>query len=170
MGFWSRLIGYATKEEAAGIRMEDNDPWVITPPRDPANVLRCLPILFPSGGFVYFEDLVEKQFEYWLTGHSVPAPIKIAYGTIWPKPTYYHIPLTKELLSEAAYVVGQEGMAFPTIHLHVHDGKQVLMEWHDAIDNNPMLISSAMQKEKVVAFAHAIGVDRIERVSDEQSK
>lgn len=168
MSFWSRLLRYATSEEMAGKSMEDPDPWLILPQRDPVNVLRYLSILFPEGGFVYFEDTTNKFIKMWLSENSVPAPIKVAIGTIWPKPDYYHIPLTQNLLLRIADVSDENKIYFPSIHLHVHNGEKVLCEWHDAIACDPILVSSNIPKEKIDAFANAISADRVMRKSEER--
>ena len=158
MGFLSRLFGFATKEEAGGAKLNDREPWVVPPNRDASVVLRALPILFPIGYFVYFEDTTESSFAAWLKAHTLPAPLKIARGTIWPKTDYYHVPLEPSLLAEAANIVDREGIALPSIHLCVHDGKQVLLEWYDAFCDDSICVASLIPRDRVEAFAHALGV------------
>jgi len=161
MSLMSRLFGYATKEEAAGSSLEDQHPWVIPPSRDATAILRSLPALFPRDAFVYFEGPAEARFAGWLVAHVIPPPLKIAYGTIWPKPDCYHIPLVAALLEEAAVLVDREGVALPCLHLHVHDGVQVLLEWHDAFVDDPMYVASIVPRDRVEAFARAIGVSPV---------
>ncbi len=126
-------------------------------------MLRSLPILFPTDAFVYFEGTTENRFAAWLVAHAIPAPLKIAYGTIWPKPDCYHLPLQSDLLTEAADFVDRDGISLPSIHIHVHDGKRVLLEWHDAFCDDPMYVASAVPRDRVDEFARALGVGNVAR-------
>jgi hypothetical protein len=88
----------------------------------------------------------------------VAAPLTVACGTIWPKPDWFHIPLTPSLMEEAAVLVDQRGIALPSIHMHVHDGAKVILEWHDAFVDDPMYVSSEISREYVEAFADRLHV------------
>ncbi|MCC6486542.1 MAG: hypothetical protein IT364_03515 [Candidatus Hydrogenedentes bacterium] len=167
MSLFSRLLGYATKEEAAGARMSGPKAWVVPPTRNCESMLRALPILFPDGGFVYFEGTTESRFAAWAEAHAVVPPLKIAYGTLWPRPDFFHIPLEANLMEEAAVLIKQHGIRQPTIHVHVHDGAKVLLEWHDAFEDDPMYVSTALSRERVEAFASAMDVGPVSSVTSE---
>ena len=159
----SRLFGYASRDEADGARLADPHPWVVPPSRDAGAMLRALPILLPRGGFVYFEGTTEAAFESWARAHAVSVQLKIAYGTIWPKPDWFHVPLDPALMQEAAGLIERNGIALPSIHIHVHDGVTVLLEWHDAFVDDPMYVSSAIPREAVEAFASSMNVGPVSR-------
>jgi hypothetical protein len=120
-------------------------------------------MLFPVGALVYFEGTTEGKFAQWLEAHTTPTSLKVAYGTIWPQPDCYHVPLESTLLQEAAALIEQERIALPCIHLHVHDGNRVLLEWYDAFGNDPMYIASAVPRDRVDLFVGAIGVGPVSR-------
>lgn len=94
---------------------------------------------------------------------SIASPLKVAFGTIWPKPDFYHLPLQSELLEEAADLVDRRGISLPSIHLHVHDGERVLLEWHDAFCDDPMYVATSFPRERVEEFARAIGAGEVTR-------
>ena len=167
MSLLSRLLRYATKEEAAGARMSGSKAWVVPPTRNCAAMVRALPILFPDGGLVYFEGTTESRFAAWAEAQAVSPPLKIAYGTLWPRPDYFHIPLTAALLDEAAALIDRHGIRQPAIHVHVHDGAKVLLEWHDAFEDHPMYVSTTLPRERVEAFAAAMGVGPVSSVTSE---
>jgi hypothetical protein len=158
VGFLSRLLGYATADEMAGARLEGDRVWRVPGTRDGSAVLRALPALLHAGGFVYFEGTVDEGFARWLGAHAVTVPLKIAYGTIWPRPDWFHVPLDAALMDEAARVVDEQGVPMPSIHLHVHDGARVLLEWHDAFGSNPMYVSAAIPRATVDELAARLGV------------
>ena len=136
---------------------------MVPPTRDGTVFLRNLPILFDSNTFVYFEGTTERRFEQWLEEHAVQVQLKIAVGTIWPKSDFYHVPIEPSLLEEAAGLVEQHGIAYPAIHVHVHDTQRVLLEWHDAFSDDPMYVHSTLPMERVDTFARAIGVGPVSR-------
>ncbi len=155
--FLSRLLGYASKDERDGATLDDPEAHTIAPGRDQAAFLRALPSLFPASACLFFEGTTARAFSDWLKSHSVSAPLKIAVDTIWPRPDYYHLPLHPNLIAEAADLIEREGIAFPSIHIKVHDGKRVLLHWHDAFGDDPILIASSVPTDRVLTFARAIG-------------
>jgi hypothetical protein len=122
--------------------------------------LRSLPILFPVGALVYFEGTTEGKFAEWLEAHTMSPSLKVAYGTIWPRPDYYHVPLEAALLEEAADLIEREHVVQPCIHLHVHDRNRVLL---DAFDDDPMHIASVVPRDRIDLFVRAIGVGPVSR-------
>jgi hypothetical protein len=112
---------------------------------------------------VYFEGTTESAFASWALEHAVAAPLKIAYGTIWPRPDWFHIPLDPSLLEQAAVLIDQHGIALPSIHVHAHDGTKVILEWHDAFVADPMYVSSEIPRESVEAFADRLHVGPVSR-------
>ena len=163
MGIFSRLLGRASPAEVQGARLEDRHPWVVPSTRDAAGFLRALPALFPDGGFVYFEDTTERLFASWAQGHAVESPLTIASGTIWPRPDWFHIPLDSSLLEQAATLIERQRIVLPSIHVHVHNGITVLLEWHDAFVNEPIYITSEIPRERVYAFANHLQVAPVTR-------
>ena len=158
MSLFSWLLNYSTREEMAGVRLDDTRPWIVPATRDAAAWLRALPTLLPVGGFVYFEDFTDRVFWSWAQAHAVPAPLKIARGTIWPKADVIHLPLDAVLLEEAAGIIDRNRVALPSIHVHAHDGTKVILEWHDAFVDHPMYVHSEIPRETVDAFAARLNV------------
>ena len=112
---------------------------------------------------MYFEGTTEGSFAEWLEVHKTSTSLKVAYGTIWPRPDCYHVSLESALLEEAAGLIKRVGIALPRIHLHVYDGKRVLLEWHDAFGDEPMYIASVVPCDRIDLFVRAIGVGQASR-------
>jgi hypothetical protein len=163
MSFLSRLLRYATKEDLAGVRLETRERWIVPPTRDVVRFLRSLPILFPASAFVYFEGTTERELTTWLEAHSIAPPLKIALGTIWPKPNFHHLPLRLELLDEVVGLIERNRIGIPSYHLHVHDGARVVLEWHDAFCNDPLYVATSVPRERVEEFARVLGVGQVAR-------
>jgi hypothetical protein len=165
MSFLSRLLGYATKGDLAGASLQ-GERWVIPSTEDGGVFLRSLPILFAADSLAYFEGIEEESFKDWLASHAIAPPLKIAMGTIWPKPDFYHVPLRPALMEEAAGLVDRKGIVLPSFHFHVHDGERVLLEWHDAFSDDPMYVSASIHGGAVEAFARAIGAGKVALEAD----
>ena len=154
----ARILNCPSREELSGASLTDTQALQVPPTRDAARFLRGLPVLFPDGAIVYFEGTTERPFAAWLSAHAVTPGLKIGAGTIWPRPDTYHVPLEAALLNEASSVVEREGISLPSIHVHVHDGTRVLLEWHDAFISDPMYIHSDVPQDRIEAFCRTIGV------------
>lgn len=158
MGFLSRIFGYASRHDREGATFDDAHAWTLEGRADPDAFLRALPILFPSGRFVYFEGTTYRQFATWLKANSVPAPLKVGMETIWPRPDFFHLPLQPDLLASAADIVDDKGIALPSIHLQVHDGSGILLYWHDAFGDDPMFVAKSVPSDRIEEFAGALGI------------
>ena len=157
MGFLARLFGAVSKEERAGIRLADSNPWRVEPTRDVERFVRALPALVPAGAIAYFEDTAESHVKEYLLRVSVPAPAKVAVGTIWPRPDCYHVPVTVETMEAMARFLEQNPAGFFCTHCHVYLDGQVLLEWNDAFIRDPLYISHTISREAVERFAQAVG-------------
>ena len=157
MGFLARLFGGVPKEEWTGIRLTDTEPWCVSPTKDVERFVRALPSLVPDGSIVYFEDTAEAHVKRYLQSVSVPSQIRLALGTVWPRPDCYHVPLTPETMETLAAFLDKTPAGFFCAHCHVYRDGVVLLEWHDAFTNVPMYISRTIDHEAVAAFAARLG-------------
>ena len=157
MGFLARLFGAVPKKEWTGIRLADTDPWCVSPTRDVERFVRALPALMPPGSIVYFEDTAEPHVRHYLEGVSVPSQVRVAIGTIWPRPDCYHVPLTAESMEALALFLEKHPAGFFSAHCHVYRDGVVLLQWHDAFIDDPMYISRTISADAVARFAQALG-------------
>lgn len=157
MGFLARLFGAVPKEERRGIRLLDAEPWCVTATKDVERFVRVLPLLMPSGSVVYFEDTAEPHVRSYLQSVSVPPQVRVARGTIWPRPDCYHVPVTAETMDAMAAFLEKNPAGFFSAHCHVYRDDVVLLEWHDAFSNVPMYVSRTIGADAVARFAQALG-------------
>jgi hypothetical protein len=90
-----------------------------------------------------------------LRGREWAVRVKIAYGTIWPRPDVHHIPMTTNNRESLAALIDSESLAHPCNHLHVYRDDQMLLQWHDAWFD-PILISTGVPEQLVAQFAAAL--------------
>ena len=163
MGLLGRFLTWFLQVDATGARLEGSSCWIVSVSHIDVCFFRALPQLFDEDTFLCFEGTTERHFSKFLSAYAVPEPLKISPGTLWPKSDWYHIPLHEKIMTEAANIVEQYSVAIPSIHAYVHNGRQVLLEWHDAFGDDPILISETLSESAVAAFAEAIGAQGIEK-------
>ena len=140
-----------------GIRLDEREPWCVSPTRDVNRFLRALPLLAPEGAVAYFEDTAESHVAEYLRGVAIGPLSQVAAGTIWPKPDYYHVPVTRDSMEDLAAFLEASPAGLFCVHCHVYRDGLVLLEWHDAFIDVPMYMSRAVSEDVVREFANRIG-------------
>jgi hypothetical protein len=156
MGILSRLFGWVPAADRVGIRLEEPDSWEMPGTKDVERFLRALPLLTPAGAFAYFEGTGESHVAEYLRAISVPAPVRVSLGTIWPRPDWYHVPIDARTMKSLASFLEKRPTGHFCTHCHVHDGASILLEWHDAFGTDPMFVSRKVGEENVSSFAAAL--------------
>jgi hypothetical protein len=90
--------------------------------------------------------------------HAATQILQILPGTIWPKPSVFHVRATEQFLRQLAALA--ERHAGPEIcdHFHAYDGNQGLMQWYDAFSGDPLLVDESVGEMKVQTFIRKLGV------------
>ena len=102
MGLSLDSLGLSRKRNGGGIRLGEAEPWRVSPTKDVELFVRTLPVLVPEGSLAYFEGTGESHVAKYLSEVSVPAQMQVALGTIWPRPDYYHVPVSQESMEALA--------------------------------------------------------------------
>jgi hypothetical protein len=157
MGFIARFLGMVPKAERGGIRLDEREPWCVSPTRDVARFVRALPLLAPEGSVAYFEDTAESHVATYLRRVAITPQVQVAVGTILPRPDIYHVPVTRESMESLAVFLEESPAGFFCAHCHVYRDSVVLLEWHDAFINEPMYLSRIIGEDVVREFANRIG-------------
>lgn len=159
MGWLARLFGAVSKEEMRGLHLDlERNHWETSGAQEFPTLLRALQGLLPSDAILYFEDGSPRgDLKPFLERVSVPEPVHLAYGTIWPSPRVFHVPATDENLATLAEL--SEHCAEPelAIHFHVYVESEVLLEWHDAF-SQPMLLSGRFSETEVKRFCEELSM------------
>jgi hypothetical protein len=150
------IMARVIKESTDEIRFEEPHPWRLTPTSDVTQFLRALRSLAPVSSVVYFEDTGEKHVTKLLQRLSVSATVRVARGTIFPKPDYYHVPLTTNNMEEIATYLDDHPTGHFCTHCCVYCDRTILLAWYDAFLDDPMYVSRTIDEGKVSRFASAI--------------
>jgi hypothetical protein len=155
MAWLDRLLSAVFQKHLAGHRLEDPNPIALRLPHEPARFIRALPELAGPSAFLYCEGTTEGYVADWLKDHCVEPRLKIALGTLMPPSDTYHIPLQPDLLTEFAILIDARRILVPVIHVHLYDDDRVMLEWHDAFGDDPVLLSHRLPLERIRAFMRA---------------
>ena len=133
--------------------------WEISSPKDYPSFLRSLNILIPSNATLYIEDGSDPpdELKSYIEAKCLHDKPIIPMGTIWPKPTYYHIPATENTLNELANIA--EHCAEPQVatHFHVYSENRMIIQWYDAFFD-PMFVANIIHEDKVREFCNQLGI------------
>ena len=157
MGFLAKIFRAVSREEMGGIHLDPKHPfWEVSGETDFPSLLTALADLLPEGCILYFEDgSPSGELLDFLRAHEVPERAHVAYGTIWPKPRVFHVPVVPETLQRLAELTRSCAAPELAIHFHVYLNQTVLLEWHDAF-GQPMLLSGEFPEERVRTFAERL--------------
>jgi hypothetical protein len=157
MGLLAKIFGAVPRDEMTGIRLDMGRPfWEVCGKTDFPSLLMALPELLPEECVLYFEGgWPSGELLKFLQEHSVPERAHVAYGTIWPKPSVFHLPATLKTISRLAELMCSYAYPELAIHFHAYHDQCVLLEWHDAF-TQPMLLSGELPEQTVRRFAEAL--------------
>jgi hypothetical protein len=157
MSVASRVLGFAPKAEREGICLDDAKPWCVTPSSDVQRFVRALSVLAPEGAVAYFEGTGDPRVAAFLGRFAVEPVVHMAVATVWPRPDFYHLPITSDLMEALARFLDESEVGFLCTHAHVYRDGAVLLQWHDAFGTAPMHLSRMISEDVVRTFAKAIG-------------
>ena len=157
MSFLAKIFGTATEEERQGISIGDTVGCEVPGIRDLSEFLRALPELLPQGSILYLEGTSAPDVIAFLERHPAPYTNKVAAGTIWPRPTFFHIQITPDTMHELAGLCEIHATAEVCFHVHAYRDGQVLVEQYDAF-SQPLWISRDVAEDKVAHFCKRLGV------------
>jgi hypothetical protein len=157
MSFVARFLGIIPKAERSGIRLDEPEPWRVSPTKDVELFVRALPLLTAEGSVAYFEGTGESHVAEYLRQLAIVPQVQVAVGTIWPRPDYYHVPVSRESMEALAAFLDEAPTGYFCTHCHVYRNGVVLLEWHDAFMDDPMYLSRVIGEDVVREFANCVG-------------
>ncbi len=101
---------------------------------------------------------ISPDVQSFFASHAAKQILQIAPGTIWPKPSVFHVRATEQFLRQLAALA--ERHVGPEIcdHFHAYDDNQGLMQWYDAFSGDPLLVDESVGEMKVQTFCRKLGV------------
>jgi hypothetical protein len=147
------------EKERAGITLDMSTCWEVSKVKQKrcTAFFKALGKLVPTGATLCIEGTsISKEVKSFLEAHRVKETCKVQLGTLWPRPSIYHVFCNDETLFELANL--SERHAVPEIcdHLNVYKDGEVLLSWYDAF-SDPIYISKKLPEDDLKAFCNTLG-------------
>jgi hypothetical protein len=104
---------------------------------------------------LYLEDVCSAEGVALASRHRIEPKLKLALGTLWPRPNCFHLPLTRTTANELAEFAEHHATPEIGVHIHAYHCDQVLLEWHDAF-GQPLRLSTALPELRVRNFCELL--------------
>jgi hypothetical protein len=92
-----------------------------------------------------------------LASSAIVATLQIPPGTIWPKPSVFHVLATEQFIHELAALAGRHAGPEVCDHFHAYNDSHGLMQWYDAFDD-PLLIDESITEPSLDSFCRRLEV------------
>lgn len=133
-------------------------PEIESPSFDAPVLINALPRIMPSDAIAFLEGApTSPQVIESLEAIEFVTPTQIEGGTIWPRPRYFHVPLTVANAEIIASLFERNSIPEICYHFHVYADHRMLLYWHDAFYDDPFYVTGAFDEQKVASFCKEIG-------------
>lgn len=131
--------------------------WKISAPAELSVLFRALPLLNLEQSILYIEAgaPAPAELDSFLKKRTVAENIRIAGGTLLPRPTIYRIPLTTENIEDIAKFARRFPTPVGSIHIHIYRDDEILLSSYDAFID-PIWVSKDVPESKIRNFAEAM--------------
>jgi hypothetical protein len=132
--------------------------WEVPGIRSGRKFFSALADVLPLPVHLCFEGTrISSDVQTLLASSAVAPALQIPPGTIWPKPSVFHVLATEQFIHELAAVARRRAEPEICDHFHAYHNGQGLMQWYDAFDL-PLLIDKSIAEASVQAFCRRLGV------------
>ncbi len=147
-------------DKLKGLCLGEDTRWVITGLSNFEQFFRHLEGLLPGEpAVIYLEGVsispdVRKFFEE----HSIP-PWHVVYpGTIWPKPSIFHLPASPKVLEGLTLLASSHMRPEIADHCHVYTKDGMILQWYDACCSDcPLGAGPTIPEDRVKMFCDLAG-------------
>ena len=133
--------------------------WELPGIRSAAKFFVALPGILPLPANLCFEGTsITSDVHSLLASNAATQTLQIPPGTIWPKPSVFHVCATEKLLDQLAGLARHHAEPEICDHFHAYSGNRGLMQWYDAFSGDPLLVDGSIAEAKVQTFCRILGV------------
>ncbi len=132
--------------------------WEVAGIRNAEKFFSALTEVLPLPVHLCFEGTsISSDVRTLLASGVVAATLQIPPGTIWPKPSVFHVLATEQFIHELAALAGRHAESEVCDHFHAYQDSRGLMQWYDAFDL-PLLIDESITDASLQRFCNKLGV------------
>lgn len=112
-------------------------------------------ILPPSTNLCFEGTSMASDIHTLLASNAIVSTFKIPLGTIWPRPTVFHVHATEQFVSELATLAREHAEPEICDHFYAYKGRG-LMQWYDAFDD-PLFVDESIAEKNLQVFCRRLG-------------
>lgn len=132
--------------------------WEVVGIRSSEKFISSLTEVLPLPANLCFEGTsISSDIRALLVSNAIAATLQIPPGTIWPKPSVFHVLATEQFIHELATLAERHAEPEVCDHFHAYNDSRGLMQWYDAFDL-PLLIDESIAEASVHSFCNKLGV------------
>ena len=133
--------------------------WELPGIRSAEKFFAALPEILPFPTNFCFEGTsITSDIQSLLASNAVAQTLQIPTGTIWPKPSMFHVCATEQFLDQLVALARHHAEPEICDHFHAYSGNQGLMQWYDAFSGDALLVAESIAEAKVQSFSRRLGV------------
>jgi hypothetical protein len=91
-----------------------------------------------------------------LESSAVEPGMDIPTGTLWPRPSMFHVLGDQAFLRKVAVLASQHAEAEICDHFHAYQNRHGLLQWYDAF-NDPLLFDRSIPEATIQRFCSRLG-------------
>lgn len=133
-------------EEIDNIQRMSTEPlvwtgWRVDGIRSARKFFSALPEILPLPVTLYFEGTTfASDVRALLASNAVEPSLQVPPGTIWPKPSVFHVLGTEQFLFQLVALADNHAESEVCDHLHAYKDGRGLLQWYDAFSGDPALL------------------------------
>jgi hypothetical protein len=132
--------------------------WEVTGIKSAEKFFSALTEVLPLPVYLCFQGTsISSDVRALFSSSAVAATLQIPPGTIWPKPSVFHVLATEQFIHELTALAGRHAEPEVCDHFHAYNDKHGLMQWYDAFDL-PLLVDQLIAEDTVKNFCRELGV------------
>ncbi len=143
-----------------GLCLGKDTRWVIAGLSSFEQFFQHLEGLLPEkSAVVYLEGVsISSDVRKFLKEHSIPPWHDVYPGTLWPKPSIFHLPASLRVLEGLALLASRHIRPGIADHCHVYTKDGMILQWYDACCSDcPLGVGPTIPEDKVKTFCDHAG-------------
>jgi hypothetical protein len=131
--------------------------WEVSAIRRPGEFFSALVEVLPFPVYLCFEcNSMASDVRKLLASSAVPASLQIPAGTLWPKPSVFHVFAREHFIGDLAELAGRHVGPEICDHFHAYNHGYGLMQWYDAFDS-PLFVDESIAEPALKSFCRKLG-------------
>jgi hypothetical protein len=132
--------------------------WEIGGIRQAHAFFEALVDFLPLPTYLCFEGTsIAPDVRTLLEANTVAPAMQIRAGTLWPKPSVFHVLANESLLQKLASLASRHAEPEICDHFHAYNNARGLLQWYDAF-SDPLLVDETIPEVAVQRFCSKLGV------------